>query len=136
VPEEEQNYTGQIPIVTRTWDVQIQLKYGEWSGDGTPPPDAYCYTHDNKTYMVLSFFRAVPGSPRVLYAFTWMDNVGVWLYKNPGDPLPDTLANYTDLGGIQVVEYLEGVEHQYYCHLPSNRQQSRGGGLWLMLSII
>ncbi len=115
VPEEEQNYTGQIPVVTRTWDVRIQLEYGEWSGDGTPPSGAYCYSHSNRTYMVLSFFRAVPGPPRVLYAFTWMNNVGVWLYKPQGDPLPDTLANYTDTDGVRVIHYLEGVEHQYYC---------------------
>jgi hypothetical protein len=94
---------------------QIWLEYGPWRGDGTPPSDAYCYTHDNRTYMVLSFFRAVPGPPRVLYAFAWMDNVGVWLYNRQGDPLPDTLANYTDTDGVYVVHYLEGVEHQYYC---------------------
>jgi len=115
VPEEEQNYTGQIPVATRTWDVQIRLEYGPWRGDGTPPSDASCQTSDNRTYMVLSFFRAVPGPPRVLYAFAWMNNVGVWLYNRQGDPLPDTLANYTDTDGVRVVEYLEGVEHQYYC---------------------
>ncbi len=115
VPEEAQNYTGGIPVTTRTWDVQIWLEYGPWVGDGAPPFGAYCYSHSNRTYMVLSFFRAVPGPPRVLYAFTWMDNVGVWLYRPRGDPLPDTLANYTDTDGVEVVEYLEGVEHQYYC---------------------
>jgi hypothetical protein len=114
VPEEERNYTGQIPVTTRTWEVRIWREYGPWRGDGTPPFGAYCYSHSNKTYMVLSFFKTVPGPPRVLYAFTWMDNVGVWLYKNP-DPLPDTLANYSDIRGVRVVEYLEGVEHQYYC---------------------
>jgi hypothetical protein len=61
VPEEKRNYTGEIPVDTRTWDVRIWLDYGSWWGDGTPPSDAYCYTHDNRTYMVLSFFRAVPG---------------------------------------------------------------------------
>jgi hypothetical protein len=115
VPEEEQNYTGQIPIVTRTWDVQIRLDYGEWVGDGTPPGGAYCYTQNNRTYMVLSFFRTVPGPPRVLYAFTWMDNVGVE-YPQRGGSLPDTLANYTDTDGVRVVHYLEGVEHQHYCY--------------------
>jgi hypothetical protein len=115
VPEEERNYTGEIPVVTRTWDVQIRLEYGPWRGDGTPPSDAYCYSHSNRTYMVLSFFKAVPGPSRVLYAFTWMDNVGVWVYKPQGDPLPDVLANYTDTDGVRVMEYLEGVEHQYYC---------------------
>jgi hypothetical protein len=115
VPEEERSYTGRIRITTRTWDVQIWLEYGPWVGGGTPPPNAYCFSHSNKTYMVLSFFRAVPGQPRVLYAFAWMSNVGVWLYNRQGDPLPDTLANYTDTDGVRVVEYLEGVEHQYYC---------------------
>jgi hypothetical protein len=114
VPEGRQNYTGQIPVTTRTWDVQIRLEYGEWRGDGTPPSDASCYTHSNKTYMVLSFFRAVPGPPRVLYAFAWMYDVGV-AYTRQGGSLPDTLANYTDTDGVRVVEYLEGVEHQYYC---------------------
>jgi len=114
VPEEEQNYTGQIPVTTRTWDVEIWLEYGEWSGDDTPPSDASCYRHDNRTYMVLSFFRAVPGPPRVLYAFVWMNNVGVE-YPRPGGSLPDVLANYTDTDGVRVVHYLEGVEHQYYC---------------------
>jgi len=116
VPEGRQNYTGQIPITTRTWDVQIQLEYGEWSGDGTPPSGAYCYTHSNKTYMVLSFFKTVPGPPRILYAFAWVGNVGVWLYNGQGGPLPDILDSYTDTDGVRVVEYLEGVEHQYYCH--------------------
>jgi hypothetical protein len=115
VPEEERNYTGGIPIVTRTWDVQIQLEYGQWVGDGTPPSGAYCYTHSNRTYKVLSFFRAVPGQPRVLYAFTWMDNVGVLFHSRRGGSLPDTLANYTDTDGARVIHYLEGVEHQYYC---------------------
>jgi hypothetical protein len=115
VPEGVQNYTGGIPVVTRTWDVQIRLEYGPWVGDGTPPSDASCQTSGNKTYMVLSFFRAVPGPPRVLYAFAWAGNVGVWLYNRQGDPLPDTLANYTDTDGVRVVHYLEGAEHQYYC---------------------
>ena len=115
VPEGGQNYTGQIPITTRTWDVQIRLEYGKWSGDGTPLSGAYCYTHSNKTYKVLSFFRAVPGPPRVLYAFAWMNNVGVE-YSRRGGSLPEVLANYTDTDGVRVVEYLEGVEHQYYCH--------------------
>jgi hypothetical protein len=114
VPEEEQNYTGQIPVTTRTWDVQIRLEHGPWRGDGTPPSGAYCYTHSNRTYMVLSFFRAVPGPPRVLYVFTWMSYVDVD-HPQHGESLPDILANYPDIGGIQVVEYLEGVEHQYYC---------------------
>ena len=114
VPEEEQSYAGQVPVTTRTWDVRIWLDYGPWWGDGTPPFGAYCYTQDNRTYMVLSFFRAVPGPPRVLYAFTWTGNVGVE-YTQRGDPLPDTLANYTDTDGVRVVHYLEGVEHQYYC---------------------
>jgi len=114
VPEEERSYTGRIPVTTRDWDVQIWLEYGEWVGDGTPPPDAYCCTHSNRTYMVLSFFRAVPGPPRVLYAFTWMDSVGV-AYTRHGESLPDTLANYTDVDGARVIHYLEGVEHQYYC---------------------
>jgi hypothetical protein len=116
VPEEERNYTGGIPVDTRTWDVQIRLEYGEWSGDGTPPSDASCQTSDNRTYMVLSFFRAVPGPPRVLYAFTWMDSVGVLFHSQRGGSLPDILANYTDTDGARVVEYLEGVEHQYYCY--------------------
>ncbi len=115
VPEEEQSYAGEIPVTTRTWDVRIWLEYGPWVGDGTQPSNAYCYTHSNKTYMVLSFFRAVPGPPRILYAFAWAGNVGVWLYRPQGDPLPDILANYTDTDGVRVVEYLEGVEHQYYC---------------------
>jgi len=115
VPEEEQNYTGRIPVTTRTWDVQIWLEYGEWSGDGTPPSGASCYRHDNRTYMILSFFRAVPGPPRILYAFTWMSNVDVLFHSPPGGSLPDILASYPDMGGIWVVEYLEGVEHQYYC---------------------
>jgi hypothetical protein len=116
VPEEERNYTGQIPVTTRTWDVQIRLEYGEWSGDGTPPSGAYCYTYGNRTYKVLSFFRAVPGQPRVLHAFAWMDSVGVLFHNLHGESLPDTLANYTDTDGVQVVEFLEGVEHQYYCY--------------------
>jgi hypothetical protein len=115
VPEEERNYTGQIPVTTRTWDVQIRLEYGPWSGDDTPPSDAYCYSHSNRTYMVLSFFRAVPGPPRVLYAFTWMDSVGVLFHSLRGGSLPDVLANYTDTDGVRVIHYLEGVEHQYYC---------------------
>jgi hypothetical protein len=115
VPEEERNYTGQIPITTRTWDVRIWREYGPWVGDGTPPFGAYCRTHDNRTYMVLSFFRAVPGPPRILYAFAWMGNVGVWVHKQQGDPLPEVLADYADIGGIRVVEYLEGVEHRHYC---------------------
>jgi len=114
VPEEERNYTGGIPVTTRTWDVSIWREYGPWSGDGTPPSDASCYTHDNRTYMVLSFFRAVPGPLRVLYAFTWMNNVGVE-YPRQGGSLPDILANYTDTDGVRVIHYLEGVEHQYYC---------------------
>jgi hypothetical protein len=114
VPEEEQNYTGGIPTTTRTWDVQIWLEYGPWSGDGTPPSDASCYTHDNRTYMVLSFFRAVSGPPRILYAFAWTGIVGVE-YPQRGGSLPDILANYTDTDGVKVVEYLEGVEHQHYC---------------------
>jgi hypothetical protein len=114
VPEEEQNYTGQIPVVTRTWDVEIRLERGEWRGDGEPPSGAYCYTHSNSTYMVLSFFRAVPGPPRVLYAFTWMSYVDVE-HPQHGGSLPDILASYTDTDGVRVVEYLEGVEHQYYC---------------------
>jgi len=116
VPEGVQNYTGRIPVDTRTWDVHIRLKYGEWRGDGEPPSGAYCYTHDNRTYMVLSFFRAVPGPPRVLYAFTWMDSVGVLFHSRRGGSLPDILANYTDTDGVRVVEYLEGVEHQHYCY--------------------
>ncbi len=114
VPEEERNYTGEIPVVTRTWDVRIRLEYGPWVGDGTPPSGAYCYTHNNRTYMVLSFFRAVPGPPRVLYAFAWMSNVDVE-HPQHGESLPDILADYTDTDGVRVVEYLEGVEHQYYC---------------------
>jgi hypothetical protein len=114
VPEVERNYTGEIPVTTRTWDVQIWREYGPWSGDGTPPPDAYCYSYSNRTYMVLSFFWAVPGPPRVLYAFAWMSNVGVE-YTRQGGSLPDVLANYTDTDGARVVHYLEGVEHQYYC---------------------
>jgi hypothetical protein len=94
--------------------VRIWLDYGSWWGDGTPPGGAYCYTHDNRTYMVLSFFRVVPGPPRVLYAFTWMGNVGVE-YPQRGGSLPDVLANYTDTDGVRVIHYLEGVEHQYYC---------------------
>ncbi|NAZ34988.1 MAG: hypothetical protein GU356_12050 [Pyrobaculum sp.] len=115
VPEEEKNYTGRIPVTTRTWNVEIWLDYGEWSGDA-PPSDASCQTSDNRTYMVLSFFRAVPGPPRVLYAFTWMDSVGVLFHSRRGGSLPDILANYTDTDGVRVVEYLEGVEHQYYCY--------------------
>ncbi|MFZ8841557.1 MAG: hypothetical protein ACO2PM_22085, partial [Pyrobaculum sp.] len=116
VPEERRNYTGGISVVTRTWDVQIRLEHGEWRGDGEPPSGAYCYTHSNSTYMVLSFFRAVPGPPRVLYAFAWMDSVGVLFHSLRGGSLPDTLANYTDTDGVRVVEYLEGVEHQHYCY--------------------
>jgi len=115
VPEEERNYTGGIPVATRTWDVQIRLEYGPWVGDGEPPSGAYCYTRDNRTYMVLSFFKTVPGPPRVLYAFTWMGSVGVLFHSPRGGSLPDILANYTDTDGVRVVEYLEGVEHQYYC---------------------
>ncbi|MFZ8840308.1 MAG: hypothetical protein ACO2PM_15630, partial [Pyrobaculum sp.] len=114
VPEEEKNYTGEIPTTTRTWDVQIRLEYGEWSGDDTPPSGAYCYSHSNRSYMVLSFFRAVPGPPRVLYAFAWTGNVGVECTRKGGS-LPDILANYTDTDGVRVIHYLEGVEHQYYC---------------------
>jgi hypothetical protein len=114
VPEEEQNYAGEIPVTTRTWDVQIRLEYGPWSGDGTPPFGAYCYSHSNRTYMVLSFFRAVAGPPRVLYAFAWMYDVVV-AYTRHGESLPDVLANYTDTDGVRVIHYLEGVEHQYYC---------------------
>jgi len=114
VPEEERNYTGGIPVVTREWDVQIRLEYGPWVGDGTPPSGAYCYSHSNRTYMVLSFFRAVPGPPRILYAFAWMNNIGV-AYTRHGESLPDTLTNYTDTDGARVIHYLEGVEHQYYC---------------------
>ncbi|MFZ8810503.1 MAG: hypothetical protein ACO2PN_20645, partial [Pyrobaculum sp.] len=114
VPEEERNYTGQIRITTRTWDVSIWREYGPWVGDGTPPSNAYCYTHSNRTYKVLSFFKTVPGPPRILYAFAWMNNIGV-AYTRHGESLPDTLANYTDADGARVIHYLEGVEHQYYC---------------------
>jgi hypothetical protein len=116
VPEERRNYTGEIPVTASTWDVRIWREYGPWVGDGTPPFGAYCYSHSNRTYMVLSFFRAVPGPPRVLYAFTWMDSVGVLFHSLRGGSLPDTLANYSDIRGVRVVEYLEGVEHQYYCY--------------------
>jgi hypothetical protein len=116
VPEGRQNYTAQLPVQTRTWDVQIRPEYGEWRGDGEPPSGAYCYTHSNRTYMVLSFFRAVPGPPRILYAFAWMDNVGVSFHSRRGGSLPDILANYTDTDGVRVIHYLEGVEHQYYCY--------------------
>jgi len=114
VPEDPANYTGRVPLVTRRWEVEKWVEYGPWVGDGVPPPGAYCYEHSRRVYKVLQFFQTQPAAPRVVYGFYWL-RAGEMQYAPHGDPLPDVIGQYTDADGVEVVEYLEGVEHQYYC---------------------
>jgi hypothetical protein len=128
VPEDPANYTGRVPLVTRRWEVEKWIEYGPWAGDGVPPPGAYCYEHSRRVYKVLQFFQTQPAAPRVVYGFYWL-RAGEMRYAPHGDSLPDVIGQYTDADGVEVVEYLEGVEHQYYCSHEFPQPQRPAGEL-------
>ncbi|MGC8584432.1 MAG: hypothetical protein ACP5MH_12015, partial [Thermoproteus sp.] len=113
VPEDPERLVLNVTYVERIWDVSVRTEYGPWD-NGTPPPDASCWTWGKTVYELLRFWRAGNASSYV-YAFYWLGGASVALnyslYSLP-DAYPDAPA-YVD--GTPAVNYLEGAEYGQIC---------------------
>ncbi|MGC9051679.1 MAG: hypothetical protein ACP5J3_12195, partial [Pyrobaculum sp.] len=106
-----------MPYTYRDWEVWHEVKYGDWEGDGEPPPAAYCYVHDNRTYMRIRFWD-VQHAARYVYGFVWMRGVAVEV-DDRRSALPDEYgdAPVADGDGVAVVNLLRGAEYDQECHV-------------------
>ncbi|MEM4898281.1 MAG: hypothetical protein QXR18_08820, partial [Pyrobaculum sp.] len=115
VPENRTDYKVVVNYIYRDWDVQYETKYGSWSGDGEPPPDASCWTHDREPYKRVKLWD-VGAVSNYAYGFAWLSQIALAV-DDKRVPLPDYYdgAPSTDADGVPVVNLLRGSEHDQYC---------------------
>jgi len=107
VVKEPENYTAQIPVVERSWDISVWSEHGPWDGP-TPPPNATCTIEDRHVYKTIYVYNVAPRT-RILYGFWWMQG-GVVAVKPSGGALPGVLWDNSTSAA-----YVEGAESQFYC---------------------
>ncbi|MDT7870456.1 MAG: hypothetical protein RQ839_09805, partial [Thermoproteus sp.] len=107
VVREPENYTAQIPVVGRSWDISVWSEHGPWDGP-TPPGNATCTTEDRHVYKTIYVYDVRPRT-RILYGFWWLQG-GVVAVKPSGGALPGVLWDNSTSAA-----YVEGAESQFYC---------------------
>ncbi|MFP3200411.1 MAG: hypothetical protein RXR06_11120, partial [Thermoproteus sp.] len=107
VVKEPEDYTAQIPVVGRSWDISVWSEHGPWDGP-TPPENATCTVEDRHVYKTIYVYDVRPRT-RVLYGFWWMQG-GVVAVKPSGGALPGVLWDNSTSAA-----YVEGAESQFYC---------------------